>query len=88
MYCWLSVSIKHGASTLLTGNLLGRSIANWMFAGQLLVVVNCWQDENVSYTSCGFKERNQFVDPVHNLLYIFIKLICDRISENQPLCHI
>ena len=76
MYCWLSVSIKCVASTLLTRNLLGRSIANWMFVGQLLAVVNCWPDKNVGYSSCGFEEGHQFVDPVHNLLYIFIKLIC------------
>ena len=48
MYCWLSVSIKRGANALLTRNLLRLSIANWMFVGQLLAVVNCWPDENIT----------------------------------------
>ena len=70
MYCWLSVSIKRGANALLTRNLLRLSIANWTFVGQLLAVVNCWPGENITRVAVS-----KFVDPVHNLLYISIKLI-------------
>jgi len=51
----LSVSIKRGANTLLARNLLGQSIANWTF-GQLLAVVNCWPDENVTQVAVSKNE--------------------------------
>ena len=66
IYCWPSVSIKRGASTLLARKVV-RVEYDWTF-GQLLAVVNCSPDGIVKRVAVLKNET--FVDTVHNLLFV------------------